>query len=94
MKNSVPVTDIIEHCNETLSENPETLTVVHVSVLLWKSVMNSIEWNKKEDLLAEQALRHLQVLYNVVMTTINDCVVYRRHCVEYLNLSVNKAQPK
>ena len=63
MKNNVAVTEIIEHCQETLLENSDTLTVVHVAVLLWKSLMNSIEWNKKEDLLAEQALKHLQVMY-------------------------------
>lgn len=29
--------------------------------LLWQTLMKGVEWNKKEDLLAEQALRHLKV---------------------------------
>ena len=32
-----------------------------VAVLLWNTVMNGVEWNKKEDLVAEQALKHLKV---------------------------------
>jgi len=31
-----------------------------ISVLIWNTVMNSVEWNKKEDLLMDQALRHLK----------------------------------
>ena len=66
MKNNAPISEIVEHCQETLAEN-STLTDVHIAILLWKSVMNAIEWNKKEDLLAEQALRHLQVSCSEVM---------------------------
>lgn len=29
--------------------------------LLWTCVMNAVEWNKKEELVAEQALKHLKV---------------------------------
>lgn len=28
---------------------------------LWRSIMDSVEWNKKEELVAEQALKHLKV---------------------------------
>ena len=28
---------------------------------LWRSIMDSVEWNKKEELVAEQALKHLRV---------------------------------
>lgn len=56
------MTEIIEHCQETVQENDHTLSDVHVTVILWKSIMSAIEWNKKEDLLTEQALRHLQVI--------------------------------
>lgn len=31
-----------------------------VCLLVWASVMKGVEWNKKEDLLAEQVLRHLK----------------------------------
>lgn len=29
--------------------------------LLWTCIMNAVEWNKKEELVAEQALKHLKV---------------------------------
>ena len=32
-----------------------------VVVLLWNTLMNGVEWNKKEELVAEQALKHLKV---------------------------------
>ena len=32
-----------------------------VAVLLWNTLMNGVEWNKKEELVAEQALKHLKV---------------------------------
>lgn len=37
-----------------------TLTEPEVSVLLWNTLMSDIEWNKKEELVAEQALKHLR----------------------------------
>ncbi|XP_002156389.2 eIF5-mimic protein 2 [Hydra vulgaris] len=37
-----------------------------VCILLWTSLMNAVEWNKKEDLLAEQALRHLKKYSSVL----------------------------
>lgn len=29
--------------------------------LIWASVMSSVEWNKKEELVTEQAIKHLKV---------------------------------
>lgn len=29
--------------------------------LIWSSVMSSVEWNKKEELVTEQAIKHLKV---------------------------------
>lgn len=68
LKNNSAISEIVEHCQEALSENSTIMTVVHVTVILWKSVMSAIEWNKKEDLLAEQALRHLQVPSSLSLT--------------------------
>ena len=31
-----------------------------VAVMAWTSIMNSVEWNKKEELVADQALKHLR----------------------------------
>uniref|UniRef100_A0A0B7ASL0 W2 domain-containing protein n=1 Tax=Arion vulgaris TaxID=1028688 RepID=A0A0B7ASL0_9EUPU len=55
-ENSVPdmvefVTDLIE--KQGMSETEVTITI-------WSSVMAAVEWNKKEDLVAEQALKHLK----------------------------------
>lgn len=29
--------------------------------IIWSSVMSTVEWNKKEELVAEQAIKHLKV---------------------------------
>ena len=34
---------------------------------MWTSIMKAVEWNKKEDLLADQALRHLKT-YSPALT--------------------------
>lgn len=31
--------------------------------LIWSSVMSSVEWNKKEELVTEQAIKHLKVTF-------------------------------
>lgn len=33
-----------------------------VVAIIWSSVMSTVEWNKKEELVAEQAIKHLKVL--------------------------------
>ena len=40
---------------------------------LWRCVMGSVEWNKKEELVAEQALKHLKVCILVAVL----CRYYR-----------------
>lgn len=37
-----------------------TLAEAEVAVLLWNTLMAAVEWNKKEELVAEQALKHLR----------------------------------
>lgn len=39
-----------------------------VSLIVWSSLMKAVQWNKKEDLLAEQALRHLKTYAEVLGT--------------------------
>lgn len=41
---------------------PETAVIG----LLWTCIMNAVEWNKKEELVAEQALKHLKVKEPIV----------------------------
>jgi hypothetical protein len=49
--------EIIDRCQQHMEA--AQLTDVDVTVLLWRSIMASVEWNKKEELVAEQALKHL-----------------------------------
>ena len=37
-----------------------TLNEPEVAVLLWNTLMSAVEWNKKEELVADQALKHLR----------------------------------
>lgn len=36
-----------------------------VIAIIWSSVMSTVEWNKKEELVAEQAIKHLKVCNQV-----------------------------
>lgn len=50
---------MVLYVKEEMKRNdlPETAVIG----LLWTCVMNAVEWNKKEELVAEQALKHLKV---------------------------------
>ncbi|MEQ2181583.1 Basic leucine zipper and W2 domain-containing protein 1-A, partial [Goodea atripinnis] len=51
--------DIIAYTREEMKKsNISEQTMVG---LIWSSVMSSVEWNKKEELVAEQAIKHLKV---------------------------------
>ena len=54
-----PTKDIIADVKETSAKNeiPEHETIG----IIWTTVMSLGEWNKKEELVAEQALRHLRI---------------------------------
>ena len=39
----------------------DSLKDEEVVILIWKTVMSAVEWNKKEELIKEQTLRHLKV---------------------------------
>lgn len=51
---------VVLYVKEEMKRNdlPETAVIG----LLWTCVMNAVEWNKKEELVAEQALKHLKVM--------------------------------
>ena len=38
----------------------------HHSFQVWKGLMRAVEWNKKEELVADQALRHLKVDHSLL----------------------------
>ena len=37
--------------------------------IIWTSVMSCVEWNKKEELVTEQAIKHLKVCDTVFFST-------------------------
>ena len=41
------------------------LLTTHVVLQLWRSVMDAMDWNKKEELVADQARVHLKVSRDV-----------------------------
>jgi len=58
IKNEESVPEMTEYVTELLEKNGMSETEVTISI--WNSVMAAVEWNKKEDLVAEQALKHLK----------------------------------
>lgn len=50
--------EIVELCQQHMAST--SLTDVDVTVMLWRCIMGSVEWNKKQELVAEQALKHLK----------------------------------
>lgn len=57
--------EILEKCQQYITAEEGGLTDVDITVILWRSIMNAVEWNKKEELLAEQALKHLKQHYEL-----------------------------
>lgn len=58
IKEESSVTDMIDYVSDLLEK--QGMTEVEVTISIWNSVMAAVEWNKKEDLVAEQALKHLR----------------------------------
>ncbi|ESO01408.1 hypothetical protein HELRODRAFT_82136 [Helobdella robusta] len=58
LKNEEPIKDMIalikEHMSKTGMQDHETI------VMVWNTLMNAVEWNKKDDLVGDQAIRHLK----------------------------------
>jgi len=46
---------VMEHMQKNSLEEKET------TILIWNTIMASVEWNKKEELVAEQAVKHLKI---------------------------------
>lgn len=55
---NAPVKELIALVKESV--NKYDLTEAEVAVLLWNTLMAAVEWNKKEELVADQALKHLR----------------------------------
>lgn len=54
------VWQIILYIKEEMKKN--NISEQTVVAIIWSSVMSTVEWNKKEELVAEQAIKHLKVL--------------------------------
>lgn len=52
---------IVVYVKEEMKKND--LQEQAVIGLLWTCLMNDVEWNKKEELVTEQALKHLKAQY-------------------------------
>ncbi|XP_013871949.1 basic leucine zipper and W2 domain-containing protein 1-A [Austrofundulus limnaeus] len=58
MSRGDPLKDIIAYAREEMKKN--NISEQTMIGLMWASVMSSVEWNKKEELVAEQAIKHLK----------------------------------
>lgn len=56
--NESPVADMAEYTQDLIQK--QGMTETEVTITIWNTVMMAVEWNKKEDLVAEQAMKHLQ----------------------------------
>lgn len=59
IKEEAGVKEIEAFVKDAVAKN--SMSEHEVAVLLWNTLMNGVEWNKKEELVAEQALKHLKV---------------------------------
>ena len=86
--------EIIECCQQympaQLNDIDVTVLVCAVSVCvhvclvtssqqLWRAIMSAVEWNKKEELVAEQALKHLKVRHTPTHTHVIDTYTTHTH---------------
>lgn len=58
IKNKANSKEIVELVKKSNEKN--NLDESEVVALIWKTLMSIVEWNKKEELVAEQAMRHLR----------------------------------
>lgn len=58
LENNVPVEDIIATVKEQIKKN--AIPEPEVAVILWTSLMTSVDWNKRQELVLEQAIKHLR----------------------------------
>ncbi|XP_048780210.1 eIF5-mimic protein 2-like [Ostrea edulis] len=59
MKDEDPPKEMVAYVLEHMQKH--NLKEQEVTILVWNTIMASVEWNKKEELVAEQALKHLRM---------------------------------
>jgi len=67
ISDEVALSEMSEYVNELLDKNG--MSEVEVTLSIWNAVMAAVEWNKKEDLVAEQALKHLKQYLTLLKET-------------------------
>lgn len=58
IKDGAALKEMVLLVKDAVTKN--NLVEAEVSVLVWNVLMMSVEWNKKEELVADQALKHLR----------------------------------
>ena len=86
LENEASSEEIIDRCQHHMetAQLSDVDTTVMVSCLgrghsssnhdimqLWRCIMASVEWNKKEELVAEQALKHLKVIHEFLCSLLH-----------------------
>jgi len=67
ISDELPISEMTEYVDELLNKNG--MSEIEVTISIWNAVMASVEWNKKEDLVAEQALKHLKQYLTLLKET-------------------------
>lgn len=61
------VTDMEEFTQDLMQK--QGMSETEVTIMIWNTVMGAVEWNKKEDLVAEQAMKHLRTYTPLLAAT-------------------------
>jgi len=67
MEDDATIADMIEYTQELIQK--QGMSETEVSISIWNTVMQAVEWNKKEDLVAEQAMKHLRTYTPLLAAT-------------------------
>lgn len=59
IKDEESVEDMVKFVLEQIQQN--SLSDSDITIMVWNTLMNAVEWNKKEELVAEQAIKHIKV---------------------------------
>jgi len=82
--------EIIIELKDSVAKN--SISEQDALIMIWNCVMSAIEWNKKEDLLQDQALRHLRqytTLFAAFATTSKSEIVLLNKIQEYCYENMN-----
>ncbi|CAL1272254.1 unnamed protein product [Larinioides sclopetarius] len=58
LKENTPMDEVIGHVKDQMKKN--SIPEQEVAVLLWTSLMTIVDWNKRQELVHEQAIKHLR----------------------------------